>query len=81
MMGCGELQWVHIPMAFALDLPTDGAAAAQRKQLPILPLSEETQSGRASGGLNTPQEDALTLFVGLMVKKMFGRSVSGPTEQ
>lgn len=68
-------------MAFALDLPTDGAAAAQRKQLLILLLLEEKQSGRASRGLNTPQEDALTLFIGLMVKKMFGRSVSGPMEQ
>lgn len=43
-----ELQWIHIPMAFALDLPTDGAAAAQRKQLLILLLLEEKQSGRAS---------------------------------
>lgn len=80
-MGCLVLQWFYIPMAFALDLPTDGAAAAQWKQLLILLLLEERQSGRASGGINTPQEEALTLFIGLMVKKMFGKSVSGPMEQ
>lgn len=67
-------------MAFALDLPTDGAAAAQRKELLILLLLEE-KSGRVSRGINTPHEEALTLFNGLMVKKMFGRSVSGPMEQ
>lgn len=76
-----ELQWLYIPVAFALDLPTDGAAAAQRKELLIPLLWEEKESGRVSRGLNTRQQVALTLFNGLMVKKMFGRSVSGPMEQ
>lgn len=68
---------VHVPVAFALDLPADGAAAAQRKELLLL-LWEEKQSG---GATPPAQDPALTLVLALMLKKMLGRSVSGPMEQ
>ncbi len=35
---------VNVPVTFAFDLPTHGAAVAQRKQLLLLPLREEKQS-------------------------------------
>lgn len=77
------MQHVHLPVAFALDLPADGAAAAQRKELLLLLLLlwEEKRLGGVSRGLHTPQDQALTLLFALMLKKMLGRSVSGPMEQ
>lgn len=34
---------MNVPVTFALDLPTHGAAVAQRKQLLLLPLLQQTR--------------------------------------
>lgn len=76
---------VYVPVTFALDLPTNGAAAAQRKQLLPLLLWEENQA--AVNQKPSPEHSTvlrwltLTLLLDLVVKKMFGRRVSGPREQ
>lgn len=73
-------------MAFALDLPADGAAVAQRKQLRLLPLAKETTKERnervtQTKSCNPQRVHSLTLFLGFRVKMMFGRRDSGPREQ
>lgn len=80
---------MDVPVTFALDLPAHGTAVAQRKQLLVLPLwggSQSAVSYRAAAEIGaasrlTVAGVGLTLFLGLMLKKMFGRRVSGPMEQ